>query len=49
MNIASDAVNERLAGERPSRTRSAVTAALVGGAAAFMTYKLLRRDSTPPT
>lgn len=49
MNIAADAANKRLAGERPSRTRSALTAALIGGAAAVMTYRLLRRETTPPT
>jgi hypothetical protein len=49
MNIATDAAKQRLAGERPSRARSALTAALVGGAAAFMTYRLLRRENEPPT
>jgi hypothetical protein len=49
MNIAANAAEQRLAGERPSRTKSALTAALVGGAAAVMTYRLLRRESQPPT
>jgi hypothetical protein len=44
MNIAADAAKQRAAGERPSRMRSAVTAALVGGTAAVMTYRLLRRE-----
>jgi hypothetical protein len=42
MQIAADAANQRLAGERPSRMRSIVTAALVGAAAAVLTYRLLR-------
>jgi hypothetical protein len=44
MNIALDAVQQRVAGEQPSRTRSALTALMVGAAAAVMTYRLLRRD-----
>jgi hypothetical protein len=44
MNIALDAAQQRLAGEQPSRTRSVLTALMVGAAAAVMTYRLLRRD-----
>jgi hypothetical protein len=46
LNVATDTVKTRVAGERPSRTRSFLTAALVGGTAAVMTYRLLRRDET---
>jgi hypothetical protein len=44
MNIALDAAQQRFAGEQPSRTRSVLTALMVGTAAAVMTYRLLRRD-----
>lgn len=43
MNIALDAVQQRVAGEQPSRTRSLLTAIMVGTAAAVMTYRILRR------
>jgi hypothetical protein len=45
MNIALDAVQQRLAGEQPSRTRTVLTSLLVGTAAAVMTYRLLRREN----
>jgi hypothetical protein len=45
MNIALDAVQQRLVGEQPSRTRSVLTSLLIGTAAAVMTYRLLRRES----
>ena len=38
-----DAVTQRAAGERPSRTRSVLAAVVVGGAAAALTYRLLRQ------
>jgi hypothetical protein len=44
MNIAMDAVQQRVAGEQPSRTRSALTAMMVGVAAAVLAYRLLRRE-----
>jgi hypothetical protein len=37
-----DAVTQRAGGARPSRTRSALAAVVVGGAAAVLTYRLLR-------
>ena len=37
-----DAVTQRAGGERPSRTRSVFAAVMVGGAAAVLTYRLLR-------
>jgi hypothetical protein len=45
-----DAIAQRAGGERPSRTRSALTAVMVGGAAAVLTYRLLRHtgDSGEP-
>jgi hypothetical protein len=42
MGTVSETAAERLAGRRPSRVRSALAAAAVGGAAAVMTYRLLR-------
>jgi hypothetical protein len=36
---------QRLAGERPSRTRAALTAAVAGTAAGVVTYRWLRRDT----
>lgn len=42
-----DAVAQRAAGERPSRTRSALAAVAVGGAAAVLTYRLLRHTGDP--
>jgi hypothetical protein len=45
MNIALDAVQQRLSGEQPSRTRSMLTAMIVGIGAAVMTYRLLQRDN----
>jgi hypothetical protein len=45
MNIALDAVQQRLSGEQPSRTRTVLTSLLIGTAAAVMTYRLLRRES----
>lgn len=45
MNIALDAVQQRVAGEQPSRTRSLLTAMMIGAAAAVMTYRILRRDT----
>jgi 2-methylcitrate dehydratase PrpD len=39
---AAETVGERLAGERPGRMRSLLTATVVGVAAAAVTYKLLR-------
>ena len=44
MNIATDTVQQRIAGEQPARTRSLLTALMVGAAAAVLTYRLLRRD-----
>jgi hypothetical protein len=48
MNVATETVTEtvveRAMGQRPSRARSLLTAAIVGGAAAVMTYRLLRRE-----
>jgi len=44
VNTAIDTVTQRAAGDQPSRMRSLFTAAVVGGAAAVMTYRLLRRD-----
>jgi len=43
MNVAADTISERVEGERPSVLKSALTAAIVGGAAAALTYRLLRR------
>ena len=43
MNVATDTIAERAQGERPSALRSALAAAIVGGAAAALTYRLLRR------
>ena len=37
-----DAITQRAAGERASRTRSALAAVVVAGAAAVLTYRLLR-------
>jgi hypothetical protein len=45
MNVAVDTIAERVEGERPSVLKSAMTAAVVGGAAAVLTYRLLRRPS----
>jgi hypothetical protein len=42
-----EAVTQRAAGERPSRTRSALAAVVVGGAAAVLTYRLLRQAGEP--
>jgi hypothetical protein len=44
---AAETVGERLAGERPGRMRSLVTAAIVGVTAATVTYKLLRSGDSP--
>jgi hypothetical protein len=44
MNVAVDALVRRVSGERPSVLRSALAAAVVGGAAAAITYHLLRRS-----
>jgi hypothetical protein len=44
MNVAVDAVARRASGERPSVLRSALAAMVVGGAAAAITYHLLRRS-----
>ena len=44
MNVAVDALVRRASGERPSRLRSGVAAAFVGGVAATITYRLLRRS-----
>jgi hypothetical protein len=38
-------VGTRLAGERPSRTRAAVTAAFAGTATSVAVYRWLRRDA----
>jgi hypothetical protein len=46
MNVAVDAIARRATGERPSALRSALAAALVGGAAAVITYRLLRRSDS---
>jgi hypothetical protein len=43
VNVAVDTISERAGGERPSFFKSALTAVLVGGAAAALTYRLLRR------
>jgi hypothetical protein len=45
MNTAVDTVRQRASGEQPSRIRSLLTAVVVGGTAAVMTYRLLRRDN----
>jgi hypothetical protein len=42
---AARTVGKRLAGERPSRTRAAVTAAFAGTATSVAVYRWLRRDS----
>jgi hypothetical protein len=44
VNVATDTIAERVQGERPSVFKSALTAAIVGGAAAALTYRLLRRS-----
>jgi hypothetical protein len=44
VNVAVDTISERAQGERPSVLKSALTAAIVGGAAAALTYRLLRRS-----
>jgi hypothetical protein len=44
MNVVVDTVGRRVSGERPSALRSAVAAVIVGGAAAAITYRLLRRS-----
>jgi hypothetical protein len=38
-------VGRRLAGERPSRTRAAVAAAVAGTATSVAVYRWLRRDT----
>ena len=43
MNVAVDTISERAQGERPSVLKSVLTAAVVGCAAAALTYRLLRR------
>lgn len=43
VNVAADTIAERATGERPSVFKSALTAAVIGGAAAVLTYRLLRR------
>ena len=40
--LVGDAVGERLAGGRPSRTKSFLTAAAAGVAVGVLTYRLLR-------
>jgi hypothetical protein len=42
VSVAAEALGERLAGGRPSRTRAVLAAAVVGGAAAVLAYRLLR-------
>jgi hypothetical protein len=44
VNVAADTIADRAQGERPSAFKSALTAAIVGGAAAALTYRLLRRS-----
>jgi hypothetical protein len=44
MNVAVDALARRASGERPSVLRSALAAAVVGGAVAVITYHLMRRS-----
>jgi hypothetical protein len=41
-SVATEAAAQRLAGQRPSRTRAFVAAAVAGCAAAVIAYKLLR-------
>jgi hypothetical protein len=43
VNVAVDTISERAEGERPSFLKSALTAVVIGGAAAVLTYRLLRR------
>lgn len=48
--LVGEAVGERLAGEKPSRTKSLLTAAAAGVAVSVLTYKLLRaggREAEP--
>jgi hypothetical protein len=47
--IVGDAVGERLAGGRPSRTQSFLTAVVAGLAAGVLTYKLLRSGGQSST
>jgi hypothetical protein len=42
MSAAADAIGDRLAGSRPSRTRSFIAAVVIGGAAAVVAYRFLR-------
>jgi hypothetical protein len=48
MNVAADAVNDRLQGRRASRPKALTTAAVAGIAAAVVTYRFLRQESRPP-
>jgi hypothetical protein len=43
MNLAEDAVAQRLQGRQASRPKALATAAVAGVAAAVLAYKLLRR------
>jgi hypothetical protein len=42
VGVAAETTAEKLAGERPSRTKSLLTAVMVGAAATVLTYRLLR-------
>jgi len=42
MGVLKKAINKRMSGERPSVVQSALGAAVAGGAAAVMTYRLMR-------
>ena len=44
MNVELDALVQRASGERPSRLRSGLAAVVLGGVAATITYRLLRRS-----
>ena len=44
MNVAVDALVRGASGERPSRLRSGLAAVVLGGVAATLTYRLLRRS-----
>lgn len=43
---AVETAGKRIAGERPSRTRALVAAAVAGAAAIVMVYRWLRSEST---
>jgi hypothetical protein len=45
VDIAKDAALERVAGERPGRSKAVVAAIVVGFGTALLVYRLLRSDA----